>query len=351
MADIILIVDDNLDNVELLRKRFRAAGFETIEGYDGEQAVALTREHLPSIILLDIMMPKLDGFEVCQVLKEQEKTRHIPIIMLTAKREVPDKVKGFGLGADDYVTKPFNFPELLARVQALLKTRSFHERQIEHERQKALDQMVDGVAHEVRNPVAAIGGFARRISDELPDDDRKKKYAQVILKETERLERMVQDIFKFKMVPNGERTAEDFHDLLDDMLRFMKPKLEQAGIQVVRRYAPNLPHVTVHRKNMVTAFGQLVTNAIEAMEGGGTMTVITLLRDSGELEVTITDTGRGIAEKDLDSVFDPFFTTKMVGAGMGLPLVRRIVEDHHGTVGISSRLGEGTTVRVVLPVT
>jgi signal transduction histidine kinase len=239
---------------------------------------------------------------------------------------------------------------LLARVQSLLKTRSEHERQIEHERQKALDQMVDGVAHEVRNPVVAIGGFARRIIDELPDNDRKKKYAQVILKETERLERMVQDIFNFKMVPNGERTPEDIHDLLDDTLRFMAPRLASAGIQVVRRYASNLPKILVHRKNMLTAFGQLVTNAIEAIEDGGTLTIATAEHEGGGVEVTITDTGRGIAEKDIDSVFDPFFTTKMVGAGMGLPLVRRIVEDHHGTVGISSRLGAGTTVRVVLPV-
>ena len=112
MPEKILIVDDNMDNVELLRKRLQAVGYETIEGYDGEQAVNLTRERHPDLILLDVMMPKLDGFEVCEVLKKDESTRHIPILMLTAKREVPDKVKGFDLGADDYVTKPFNFQEL-----------------------------------------------------------------------------------------------------------------------------------------------------------------------------------------------------------------------------------------------
>ncbi len=223
MAATILIVDDNLDNVELLRKRLRSVGYETIEGYDGEQAVKMTREAKPDLVLLDIMMPKLDGFAVCEILKNDEATRHIPILMLTAKREVPDKVKGLNIGADDYVTKPFNFQELLARIRSLLKAKNEQQLLVERERQKALDQMVEGVAHEVRNPVVAIGGFARRIYDELPEGDRKKKYAEVILRETERLEKMVNDIFNFKMVPNGSREPAVVNDLLDAALEEEKP--------------------------------------------------------------------------------------------------------------------------------
>ncbi|MBN2333889.1 MAG: response regulator [Deltaproteobacteria bacterium] len=349
MKETILIVDDNLDNVELLRKRLRSMDYETIEGYDGEQAVQLTREHRPDMVLLDVMMPKLDGFEVCEILKQDEATRHIPILMLTAKREIPDKVKGLGLGADDYVTKPFNFQELLARIKSLLKIRREHQKQVELERQKALDQMVEGVAHEVRNPVVSIGGFARRILDELPDDDRKKKYAQVILKETERLERMVKDIFDFKMVPNGTREHEDIHLLLDNALHHLDALLAENNVAVTRNFGSDLPAVVVNRNNMTIAFIQVMTNAIEAMPQGGELTISTAAAENVQVRVVIADTGHGMADKDLESIFDPFYTTKMSGAGMGLPLVRKIIDDNHGLITVESKVGEGTRVSIILP--
>jgi signal transduction histidine kinase len=349
MPEQILIVDDNMDNVELLRKRLQAVGYETIEGYDGEQAVNLTRERHPDLILLDVMMPKLDGFEVCEILKKDDSTRHIPILMLTAKREVPDKVKGFDLGADDYVTKPFNFQELLARVKSLLKVRREYRRQLEMERQKALDRLAEGVAHEVRNPVVSIGGFARRIIDELPDSDQKKKYAQIIVKETERLERMVKDIADFRNIPDGGRQAEDINGIIDDALLQVDQLLRQNQIQVNREYAPELPAVFVNRHNLLIALMQVMTNAIEAMGSNGTLTVVTSAVDSSGVLVEIIDNGRGIPAKDLESIFDPFFTTKMSGAGMGLPLVRKIIDDHQGTIRIESTVGKGTRVVISLP--
>ncbi|MBW1646335.1 MAG: response regulator [Deltaproteobacteria bacterium] len=348
MAATILIVDDNLDNVELLRKRLRAVGYQTIEGYDGEQAVKMTREAKPDLVLLDIMMPKLDGFAVCEILKKDEATRQIPVLMLTAKREVPDKVKGLDIGADDYVTKPFNFQELLARIRSLLKAKEERQQMMERERQKALDQMVEGVAHEVRNPVVAIGGFARRIYDELPEGDRKKKYAEVILKETERLEKMVNDIFSFKMVPNGSREPAAVNELLDAALTEEKALLEQKQIVVEKDYDPQLPPVAVNRKNLVIAFAQLIANAVEAMPPGGRLGLRTAAAGN-IIQVVVSDTGRGIAAKDLESIFDPFFTSKMSGAGMGLTITRKIINDHQGQIRVESEVGVGTRVTVTLP--
>ena len=350
MKEIILIVDDNMDNVELLRKRMRAVGYETIEGYDGEQAVSMTREQHPDLILLDVMMPKLNGFEVCEILKKDETTRHIPVLMLTAKREIPDKVKGFDLGADDYVTKPFNFQELLARVRSLLKTRSSYRKQVEEERQRALDQMAEGVAHEVRNPVVSIGGFARRIIDELPDNDQKKKYAQVIVKETERLERMVKDIANFRQVPDGVRQGEDINLIINDTLLQLSQLLEKNRIEVKKEFAADLPPVFVNRKNIIIALMQVMTNAVEAMEEGGRLTIITTTADNSWVIVEIIDSGQGIAAEDLESIFDPFFTTKMSGAGMGLPLVRKIIDDNQAMIRVESKVGKGTRVAISLPV-
>ena len=194
MPETILIVDDSKFCTKLLRKYLRGAGFNTIEGYDGEQAIKLSREKLPNLILLDVIMPKINGFSACRIIKKDKDTKDIPIILVTSMNEPRDKVMGFDLGADDYVTKPYNFPELYARIKSLLNVRSKQKNLIQEEKNRTIDQMVDGVAHEVRNPIVSIGGFARRIFNDLPENDPKKKYAEIIMKETARLERMVRDI-------------------------------------------------------------------------------------------------------------------------------------------------------------
>ena len=171
----ILIVDDNIDTVELLTKRFRAEGYETAAAYDGEEALGNVREYMPDLVVLDIMMPKIDGLEVCRQLKDDETTKHIPILMLSAKSEVPDKVKGLDTGADGYLTKPFDYKELAARVRSLLAQKDANVKQAQKEKLAALDQIVDEVSHEVRNPLVTIGGFTRRILKNTSANDPNRK--------------------------------------------------------------------------------------------------------------------------------------------------------------------------------
>jgi len=139
----ILIVDDAEDTVELLKKRFRAEGYDTAEAYNGEEALKKVPEYDPDLIVLDIMMPKIDGYEVCQRLKADEKTRYIPILMLTAKGEVEHKVKGLDIGADDYMAKPFDYKELSARIRSLLSIKATHQKKVEEEKSGALEQMME----------------------------------------------------------------------------------------------------------------------------------------------------------------------------------------------------------------
>jgi len=127
----ILIVDDAVDTVELLKKRLRFEGYDTAEAYDGEEGLKLVAEYNPDLIILDVLMPKLDGYEVCQRLKSDENTKYIPVLMLTAKSEVADKVKGLDIGADHYLAKPFNYKELSARVRSLVATKAArHEKKV-----------------------------------------------------------------------------------------------------------------------------------------------------------------------------------------------------------------------------
>jgi signal transduction histidine kinase len=344
----ILVVDDNVDNVELLTKRLKASGYRTCEAYDGEQALEKVEEEEPDLVILDLMMPKLDGFEVCRRLKTDERKRFIPIIMLTAKREVPDKIRGLDTGADDYVTKPFNPQELMARVKRLLAMRSSHEKRVTEEKLGALGQMAEGVAHEVRNPMVTIGGFARRIRDKLPPGDTLREYADHIIKEVERLETMVEEIVRFKTLMISPYESVDLKEVAEATLTAMKRSLEESGIEVVRRFPECAVIVEGDRGNLKLALDNVIQNAIDAMETGGQLTV-ELSPGKGEAFVEVGDTGRGIPKAEIANVFDPFYTSKMAGAGMGLTMVHRIVTRHGGDVELSSTPGKGTRVSIRLP--
>ncbi|MBI5016864.1 MAG: response regulator [Deltaproteobacteria bacterium] len=344
----ILVVDDNPDNVELLTKRLRAAGYRTAEAYDGEQALVTVAEEEPELVILDVMMPKLDGFEVCRRLKMAERTRYLPIIMLTAKREVPDKIKGLDTGADDYVTKPFNPQELMARVKSLLALRSSHEKRVTAEKLGALGQMAEGVAHEVRNPMVTIGGFARRIREKLPPGDPLRDYADHIIKEVERLETMVEEIVRFKTLLISPYETVDLRALSDEVLAGRARALEDAGVEVVRHYDPQVPVIEADGGNLRVALDNVVQNAVEAMEPGGRLTV-EITAEGEWVRLEFADTGRGIPKSAIPSVFDPFYTSKMAGAGMGLTMVHRIVTRHGGEVDIASDEGQGTRVTLRLP--
>ena len=137
----ILIADDEVDIVELLKRRLRSDGYDTAEAYDGEQCLKLTDEFMRDLILLDVLMPRLNGFEVCRRLKADKKKRYIPVLILTAKADVESKVTGLDIGAYDYLPKPFAYDELSARVRSLIEKKEASERLVEEERSGALEQM------------------------------------------------------------------------------------------------------------------------------------------------------------------------------------------------------------------
>jgi DNA-binding response OmpR family regulator len=144
-----------------------------------------------ALIILDVMLPKMDGFEVCRRLKSHKRTKYIPVLMLTAKGGVDNKVKGLEVGADDYIAKPFDYKELAARVRSLLSIKDAHDALLAEKRSQALDRMIHEVEHEIRNPLTSIGGFARRLHDSLPANSPNRKYTTMITEDVARLEDMV----------------------------------------------------------------------------------------------------------------------------------------------------------------
>lgn len=345
----ILIVDDAVDTVELLKKRLRFEGYDTAEAYDGEEGLKLVAEYNPDLIILDVLMPKLDGYEVCQRLKSDENTKYIPILMLTAKGEVEDKIKGLDIGADHYLAKPFDYKEVSARVRSLVATKAAREKLVEEEKSEALKRMMEEVEHGIRNPLTSIGGFARRVYDRLPQGDPNKKYMEMIINDVARLENMIKELLKLKTIAISYRELTNINDVIMEALKSFEQDLEDRGIEAKTELGDNLPLISIDQEQMKMALANLIKNSIEAMQDKLKILKITSRISDGRMEIQVSDTGKGIPKDKIKNVFDPFFTSKTRGPGVGLTLTLKIIQEHRGTVSVESEPGKGTIFTIRLP--
>jgi two-component system, sensor histidine kinase and response regulator len=349
MKKKILIADDTVDTVELLRKRFRADGYDTAEAFDGEEALRKVEEYRPDLLVLDIMMPKMDGIEVCRRLRQNVAGRHLPVLMLTAKSQVPDKVKGLDTGADDYLTKPFDYKEVAARVRSLLAKKAASEEFAEKEKSDALGLLVDEVSHEVRNPLVAIGGFARRVFRNLPEGDENRHSLEVILQNVAILERMVTELMELKSASLSFQEPADINTILREVVELFSLEISEHDIEVVADLMADPPAMQVDRENITRALFNVIENGIEAMTAPPRRLTLTTGVRGNYFEIRIADTGRGIAREKLKSIFDPFFTSKTLGPGLGLTFALKTIQNHDGGIAVESQQGKGSVFTIKLP--
>lgn len=345
----ILIVDDAIDTVELLKKRFISEGYETAEAYNGEEGLQKVAEYNPDLIVLDVMMPKIDGYEVCRKLKSDEKTKYIPILMLTAKGEVESKVKGLDIGADDYLAKPFDYKELSARIRSLLSIKASHERLVIEEKKGALEQMMDQVAHEIRNPLTSIGGFARKVYGKLPEGDPNKKYMEMIIEDVRVLENMIKQLIELKSLSISMKQESNIKDILQESLKVFEQDFQHKAITVKTDMSDKILPIIADKKLLKRAFCNIIKNSIEAMEKEPRELEIVSRMNEGKVEVLISDTGRGIPKDKIKNIFDPLVTSKVYGPGLGLTFALKIIQEHKGTVSVESEEDKGTTISITFP--
>lgn len=346
----ILIVDDTADTVELLQKRFQAEGYATAVAYDGEEGLQKVATEHPDLIVLDVMMPKLDGFKVCERLRKDENTRYIPILMLTAKSEMPNKIKGLDIGADDYISKPFNYKEVSARVKSLLAKKDAVNNLLEEEKTGALGKMLDEVAHEVRNPLVAIGGFARRIHKNLPEGDKNREYAEIILNNVEALEKMVQQLFAVKSASFSYIESCDINEIVQTAITMFNREIKGNNITVKTHLLEPSPTIPADQGNLTIAISRLVENAIESMKGEKRVLDISTATNDRHIKIQIADTGQGLSREAMKSIYDPFFSSKIYGPGLGLTFVLKTIRNHNGTISVESEEGRGACFTIKLPV-
>jgi two-component system, NtrC family, sensor histidine kinase HydH len=219
---------------------------------------------------------------------------------------------------------------------------------LQTERLAALGKLSRGVAHEVRNPVMIIGGFARRLQKRLPGNDPAQEMIPPILHELCRLERMVAEIEAFTVLLEPDLKPRDLARVVDQVLAARAEALVQRQIVLERRIPPDLPRIPLDERLMGQALGHLIDNAMEAMPKGGQLTLTVTAEPKG-LRLALRDTGIGIPPEDLPYIFDPFFSSKPDGTGMGLTKVYQVVSNHRGEIQIKSVPGQGTEVNIWLP--
>jgi two-component system, sensor histidine kinase and response regulator len=360
----ILIVDDSLENLRVVGSFLKERKYKTALAKSAQEALDVIENSLPILILLDVMMPEMDGYEFCSILKNDQRFKDIPVIFLTAKNETSDIIDGFKAGGADYIAKPFNSEELYARVSyhielqnSKLTIQKLNEELKEANHTK--DQIFSIISHDIRTPVATLRMLLSTI---LPKDFSKD---QVYIKESLKL---------------MEASAGETYQLLDNLLYWSRSQLNAISVSPVFFNASEIIHnilsLLKHNANVKkitfecdipdeilifadeeminTVFRNLISNAIKFSYQGGIIRVkIQKLTD--HTQFLIEDNGRGIPSEQLEYLFqdNKYYTTVGTigekGSGLGLKICKKFVELNHGNIWASSELGNGSHFYISLP--
>ena len=227
--------------------------------------------------------------------------------------------------------------------------RTTQRKLIRSERLASIGHLVNGIAHEIRNPITTIGGFTRRIKGSLGEDNRVREYTDIILRETARLERLVIQVREFAEVQSATLSPDNIGTVIDEALNRFKPLSDSQNVKIVTDIAQDLPLIEIDSPQLVTAMSNILENALESMNNDGIIE-LNVKRDNGNIQLVVSDTGSGISREELESIYDPFVTSKTRGAGLGLTMVHQIIMNHHGEIKIGSQESRGTIVTIRLPI-
>jgi signal transduction histidine kinase len=381
--DTILIVDDLPINVSVLFKHLNKSGFDVLVARDGAEAIERVEYAHPDLILLDVMMPGMDGFEVCQRLKAQPTTQDIPIIFMTALTDGIDKVKGLTLGAVDYVTKPFQTEEVLARINAHLnvyklqrqlaqQNRALEENNIllqqEIQRREQVEQelrhakeaaeaanrakstFLANMSHELRTPLNGILGYAQILGMDKTLNPKHKKGVDIIQRSGEYLLTLINDVLDLSKIEAERIELYPIDFNLEHFLRgltdLFQMRAKQKGIAFVYEQLSHLPEgVRADDKRLRQILINLLGNAVKFTETGGVTFKVGYHQH--RLRFQIEDTGIGIAPEDLDKIYLPFQQVgdqnyRAEGTGLGLSITKKLVNLMGGELGVESHFGKGS---------
>lgn len=408
----ILVVDDTPANLELLSDLLSAYGYRVRPAPSGRLALRAAKNNPPDLILLDINMPEMNGFEVCERLKSDQALQSIPILFISALSDAEDKVRAFQAGGLDYITKPFQAEEVLARVKTHLSSRRYQtalseksealqtaydqlkaaqDRLIQSEKMASLGVLTAGIAHEINNPINYIKTSALALKQDMEDLDRLVKVFDgaacrddalsseiesvkraidfdALMEEipqlmnsialgVEKTEEIIKGLRIYARQESEKKVLSDIHDLIDTALLLFKNRYDKT-IRITKAYA-DLPQLWIQPGRLVQVFNNVIANAIDALCETPPLerpqiSITTSWENYDGVDyamIRFKDNGPGIREDHIGKIFDPFFTTKTIGkgVGLGLSISYGIVQDHNGRFSVTSDETGGTLIAIYLP--
>lgn len=366
---VILVVDDTEDNLDLLEFALKRKPVEMLRATSGKECLIRAKENQPDVILLDIQMPEMDGFETLKHLRANPVTARIPVIFLTAQRKDPESIEaGLMMGADEYLTKPIDTDELLVRTKTLVKIK-----RIEAELERTKADFMAMLVHDLRSPLAGIKDVIEFIRElEKTKESLTPDHFTLLAASQESAERMLQlinnllDISKFEA---GKITLHkepvEMSLVIDRAVKQIDFQYRQKSISLHVDVKDDVGRAHIDAGKVGQVVMNLLSNALKFTPNGGHVQIVAereeakvagLDQNQEVISVTVKDTGMGIPPEELPTVFERYkqaSTAKRVrqkGTGLGLAICKLIVEAHGGTVGVESEPGKSTTFRFTIPV-
>ncbi|ORJ59586.1 hybrid sensor histidine kinase/response regulator [Geothermobacter hydrogeniphilus] len=385
MKDCIVVVDDERIILELTSMILTSRGYEVHTAEDGVAGVELVRRHQPSVVLLDYMMPKMDGLTALKLIREEYPSSYV--VMFTGKGSEEIAVELMKAGASDYILKPFSNHDLIDRIEQVLRLRRIELNNLELRRERerllreveewnlelehrveeksrelerahaeilqaeklaALGHVSAGMAHEIRNPLNSISLFAQVLRGAVQNDSELVTYADKIINEVDRIDELLVKLLATSNQPLGPRSEVNLPDLIRSVLESFSDQLRAQKIELDVALVPAEPFMA-DPEEVKQIFSNLIANALHEMPDGGRLK-IHLGRADQVLQIEVSDTGAGIPEEHLSQIFDPFFTTKSKGTGFGLSVVLRIVKTLGGRIRVENAVDAGARFLIELPV-
>ena len=357
----ILIVDDAPHNIEVLRGVLRKS-YRCSVATSGKKAIKIaTSKKPPDLILLDIMMPGMDGYEVCRRLKAKKRTRDIPVIFVTARKEVKAEFQGFEAGAVDYIIKPIRPAIVEARVATQLKLR---QQQLDLEKQYSelcrlqslRDSLTHMIVHDLRSPLTGLCGFLelfRMEADRLSEDHR--DYLRQCMDNAQALLTMINDLLDINRLESGKLPLDKapchIGDMLQKAVKMLGALAEDHRISV---NAPEEITVDCDRRIVTRVIMNLIGNALK-FSPGDSQIIVDTAHGQDCVRVSVHDSGCGIPEEYREKIFEKFGQVEARenrqkhSTGLGLTFCKLAIEAHGGAIGVDSKLGEGSTFWFTLP--
>lgn len=357
----ILLVDDTPDNLRVLSAMLTNRGYEVRKALTGQRAIASVESEAPDLILLDIKMPEMDGYEVCKQLKATARGREVPIIFVSALDDALDKVRAFAAGGVDYVTKPFQEAEVLSRIEHQLRIQRLQQQLVIQNEElsrsnRELEQFAYVVSHDLQQPLQSVTGFVKLLQLKYGDtlDETAQDYLNRIHETGSRMQRLVQDLLAYAQVgkQSQDLTLVDCNQILHQVRENLQEAIANRGTVLTQDL---LPPVQGSESQLIQLFQNLISNAIKFVPEQVVPTIhISAVPQKEYWQIGVSDNGIGIKPENHQQIFEIFqrvqSSAKYPGTGIGLATCKKIVDQHGGQIWVESQWGQGTTFYFTLPI-